>query len=110
MPDFTGLRLSMTSYSFKSRKKQSEFTTVYSLRLSGSLVHIGICINRHFITAAFIHVDTVKRVTAKAQTKHKNGEERGFKWFLTWRRCAKWAGLSISQTADLLRFSCTTTG
>lgn len=59
----------MTSYSFKSRKKQceTEFTTVYSLRLSGSLVHIGISINRHFTTAAFIHVDTVKRVTAKAQ-------------------------------------------
>ncbi len=49
------------------------------------------------------------RQLAEVQTEHQNGEERGFKWLWTWNGCfARRAGLSISKTADLLRFSCTT--
>ncbi len=37
------------------------------------------------------------------------GEERGFKWLWTWNGCwCRRAGLSISETADLLGFSHTT--
>ncbi len=46
---------------------------------------------------------------AEVQTKHQNGEERGFKWLCTWNGCWCQTGcLSISKTADLLGFSRTT--
>ncbi len=49
------------------------------------------------------------RWLAEVQTEHQNGEERGFKWLWTWNGCcARWTGLSISETADLLGFSHTT--
>ncbi len=49
------------------------------------------------------------RRLAEVQTEHQNGEERGFKWLWTWNGCwCRRAGLSISQTADLLGFSHTT--
>ncbi len=49
------------------------------------------------------------RWLAEVQTEHQNGEERGFKWLWTWSGCwCRRAGLSISETADLLGFSRTT--
>ncbi len=49
------------------------------------------------------------RRRAEVQTEHQNGEERGFKWLWTWNGCwCRRAGLSISNTADLLGFSHTT--
>ncbi len=49
------------------------------------------------------------RRLAEVQTEHQNGEERGFKWLWTWNGCwCRRAGLSISETADLLGFSHTT--
>ncbi len=48
------------------------------------------------------------RRLAEVQTEHQNGEERGFKWLWTWNGCWCQTGLSISKTADLLVFSCTT--
>ncbi len=49
------------------------------------------------------------RPLAELQTEHQNGEERGFKWLWTWKVVgARWAGLSISKTSDLLGFSRTT--
>ncbi len=49
------------------------------------------------------------KTIAEVQTEHQNGEERGFKWLWTWNGCwCRRAGLSISQTADLLGFSHTT--
>ncbi len=48
------------------------------------------------------------RWLAEVQTEHQNGEERGFKWLWTWNGCWCQTGLSISKTADLLVFSCTT--
>ncbi len=49
------------------------------------------------------------RRLAEVQTEHQNGEERGFKWLWTWNGCwCRRAGLSISETADLLGLSRTT--
>ncbi len=51
------------------------------------------------------------RQLSEVQTEYQNGEERGFKWLNVekiHRWSARWAGLSISKTADLLAFSCTT--
>ncbi len=49
------------------------------------------------------------RRLAEVQTEHQNEEEREFKWLWTWNGCwCQTAGLSISKTADLLGFSCTT--
>ncbi len=49
------------------------------------------------------------RWLAEVQTEHQNGEERGFKWLWTWYGCwCRRAGLSISNTADLLGLSHTT--
>ncbi len=49
------------------------------------------------------------RRLAEVQTEHQNGEERGFKGLWSWNGCwCRRADLSISQTADLLKFSHTT--
>jgi len=40
------------------------------------------------------------RRSDEVQTEHQNGEERWFKWIWMWHGCA---GLSISETADLLK-------
>ncbi len=50
---------------------------------------------------AFRHLDVVK-TTCWSSTEHQNGEERGFKWLNVEWLLVQTAGLSISQTADLL--------
>lgn len=49
------------------------------------------------------------RQLAEVQTERQNSEQRGLKWHWTWLIVgARWAGQSISETADLPGFSHTT--